>query len=104
MLPTLAVGAFRPPIENRAGYGARNWVDCDLQPRKVHASKINSHPSRAQTDAVGLQSVLLRGGVPEIRRLVERERRASSRLASDGATVGRTIVRAHPRCRPPKAS
>jgi DNA-binding NarL/FixJ family response regulator len=70
-------------LASRLGIGkdavARIWAEHDLTPWKVDT--FSSDPSPAQTDLVGLQRALLRGDVPEIRRLVEGELSEHSRLS-----------------------
>ena len=63
---------------------ARIWAEHGLKPWQAGTFTISSDPSRARPDVAGLQHALLRGDVPEIRRLVDAE------LAEDcGASLRR---------------
>jgi DNA-binding NarL/FixJ family response regulator/transposase len=72
-------------LASRVGIGkdavARIWAEHDLTPWKVDTFTFSNDPSRTPTDVVGLQRALLRGDVPEIKRLVEGELSEDGRMS-----------------------
>lgn len=74
-------------LASRVGIGkdavARIWAEHGLKPWQAGTFTISSDLSRPRPDVAGLQHALVRGDVPEIRRLVDAE------LAEDGGAAPR---------------